>query len=163
LTGSPQGHDVNLSWSSGQDGTGYAVTGVANGTSDDCSGASFTAVGASIATNYADAQRYSPQGTWFSYQVATTASTWSSQANNPVLAVQLGFVTSAVSLIHGGDTTGCDEGTSGAVGALDCGDQPVISFNQPVNAGTGPASPDSVCADDIGDTLWLGSTLTSGV
>ncbi len=162
LTGSPQGHAASLSWSAGQNGTGYAVNGAANGASSDCGAASFAAVGTSAATAYEDASRYTPQGTWFCYQVETTASTWRSLQSNPVTAVLLGFVASSVNLINGGDTAACNAGEFGAAGELDCGDQVVVGFNQAVDTSTGPVSTHTVCTHDSSDTLWLGSTATTG-
>src|SRR6476661_4174479 len=44
LTAVPSGHDVLLSWPAGTDGSGYSVLGVNNGTSTDCSGASYVSL-----------------------------------------------------------------------------------------------------------------------
>jgi hypothetical protein len=161
LTSSPQGHDVALSWSAGTNGTGYALSGGAS-SSGDCSGAILTGVGLATDTAYADAARYTPQGTWFCYQVVTARSTWSSLTNNPLTSVQLGFVANSVSLLNGGDTTGCGAGEFGAADEVDCGDQVVIAFNQAVNSSTGPNSADTVCTHESSDTLWLGSTTSTG-
>jgi len=162
LTGSAQGHGVSLSWSSGQNGTAYAVNGAANGASNDCGAASFANLDVAPATAYVEGERFSPQGGWYCYQVVTTANTWQSQADNPVVAVQLGFVAASVAFTSGSDTSGCGIEQTGVASELDCGDQVVITFNQPVNTSTGPAETDSVCADSSGDALWLGSAVTSG-
>jgi hypothetical protein len=76
--------------------------------------------------------------------------------------VQLGFVAGSVAFNNAGDTSACGAEQTGAAGQLDCGDQVIIGFNQPVIAGTGPGGTDSVCADTAGDTLWLGSATTTG-
>jgi hypothetical protein len=158
FSASPQGHDVALSWSEGQSGTGYEVFGAANGTSSDCSAAIFTSLASTTATGYSDSDRFAPQGTWYCYQVQTTHDTWVSQENNPVAAGQLGFVAASLQLMNGGDTSACGEEQSGVDGDLDCGDQISVSFNQPVDATTGPGSGDIVCVDQSSGTIWLGST-----
>lgn len=158
LSTSARGHDVALSWSEGQSGTGYEVFGVENGTSSDCSAAIFTSLDSTTATGYSDSDRFAPQGTWYCYQVQTTHNTWGSQENNPVAAGQLGFVAASLQLVNGGDTSACGEEQSGVVGDLDCGDQIGVSFNQPVDATTGPDSGDTVCVDQSSGTIWLGST-----
>ena len=158
LNASPRGHDIALEWSAGQNGTGYEVFGVANGTSSDCSAATFTSLDSTTATDYSDSDRYSPQGTWFCYQVQTTHDEWTSQENNPVAAGQLGFVAASLQLTNGGDTTACEGEQSGVVEDLDCGDQISVGFNQPVDATTGPDSNATVCADTGSGTIWLGST-----
>jgi hypothetical protein len=158
LSASPRGHDVALSWIEGQSGTGYEVFGTENGTSSDCSAAIFTSLDSTTTTDYSDSNRYTPQGTWYCYQVQTTRDTWSSQRDNPSVAAQLGFVAASLQLMNGGDTSACGEEQSGVVGDLDCGDQISVSFNQPVDVTTGPGSGDTVCVDQSSGTIWLGST-----
>ena len=158
FSGSPQGHDVALSWSEAQSGTGYAVFGVENGSSNDCSAAAFASLASTGELNYLDVDRYSPQGTWFCYQVHTTHDTWTSQQNNPVTAAQLVFVAASLQLINGGDTSACGEEQYGDVDDVDCGDQISVAFNQPVDANTGPGNDSTVCADQDSGTIWLGST-----
>lgn len=143
----PAGHDVSLNWAAGQNGNGYAVRGVANGNSSNCSGASFALLGSTAGTTYSDAGRYLPQGTYFCYQVLTTYGNWSSQQNNPVAVAQIGFVATSIQMINGGTP-----------GYLDPGDQFIINFNQPVNIGTGPTNADTVCVDANNDVIVLGST-----
>ncbi len=158
LSASAQGHDVALSWSEGQSGTGYEVFGVENGTSSDCSAVTFTSLDSTTTTGYSDSDRFAPQGTWFCYQVQTARDTWRSQQNNPVAAAQLGFVAASLQLTNGGDTTACGDAQYGVLEDLDCGDQISVTFNQPVNTATGPGSGDTVCADQSSGTIWLGST-----
>src|SRR5207237_136370 len=100
------GHDVQLTWPAGQNGNGYAVGGVANGSSSNCTGAVFANLTSVAVTGYLDTGRYSPQGSWYCYQVQTTYSTWTS-ATNPSVAAQLGFVASSVQLINDGNHLSC--------------------------------------------------------
>lgn len=152
------GHDVQLSWTAGQNGNGYTILGVANGDSSLCpasSSSSYLTTGSTSATSYTDANRAapegsSPQGTWYCYQVRTNYATWTSVQNNPVVAAQIGFVASSLRLVDGGTT-----------GELETGDQIVFTFNQPVNPSTGPQSSDSVCVDSASHIL-LGSTSVAG-
>ncbi len=148
LTASASGHDVALSWSAGQNGTGYAINGVANGTSSNCSAVTFSAVGTTAATSFTDANRFSPQGNYFCYQAVTTRGSWTSTSSNPTVAAQIGFVATTVQMINGG-----------VAGRLDPGDQIVIQFNQAVNTSTGPASTDTVCA--WGSSILLASANTA--
>src|SRR5688500_12080310 len=45
VSGSAAGHNVALTWPAGTNGNGYSVLGVANGTSSNCSAASFASIG----------------------------------------------------------------------------------------------------------------------
>jgi hypothetical protein len=150
LTATPSGHDVSLSWSAGTNGSGYAVLGVNNGASSNCSGASFASVGTAAGTSYTDTGRYTPQGTWFCYLVKTTYGVWTSVNSNPTAAAQLGVVATTVAAANGG-----------SAGALDAGDTITVTFNQPIATGTGPSGTNTVCAVN-GATIMLGSTTTSG-
>jgi hypothetical protein len=93
LAAVPLGHDVKLTWNAGANGNGYAVLGVANGTSTDCSAASVASIGTSTSLAYTDTGRYTPQGTRFCYEVQTSYGAWTSVTSNPRVAAQLGFVT----------------------------------------------------------------------
>lgn len=157
LTASPLGHTVQLAWSAGQAGTGYSVRGAASASSN-CTGVSFSNLDTTSNLDYVDSNRYSPQGTWFCYQIITTRGGWSSQQSNPVMATRLGFFAADVQLINGGDTSACGNEQYGVNEDLDCGDQISVTFNQPVDVATGPGSGDTVCADDSSGTIWLGST-----
>src|SRR5690349_18951142 len=53
LTGSAQGPDIDLSWSAGSGGDGYAINGVA-AASSDCGGAVFDPLGVVTATTFVD-------------------------------------------------------------------------------------------------------------
>ncbi len=160
LTASPVGHDVSLSWPAGQNGSGYAVLGVANGTSSNCSSATFGNLASTAGTSYTDAGRYAPQGTYFCYQVQTTYGPWNSIQSNPISAAQIGFVASTVQLTNAGNTTGCSPGTYGQAGVMDCGDQITLNFNQAVDTTTGPQAGNTVCT--TGSTILLASTTTTG-
>jgi hypothetical protein len=140
------GHDVNLTWGARSNGNGYAVLGVNNGTSSDCSSASYANVGTASGTSYADTGRSAPQGTWFCYQVQTSYGSWTSVSSNPTAVAQIGVVATAVSASNGG-----------TAGKLDPGDTITITFNQPISTGTGPSGTNSVCAIN-GTTIMLGST-----
>jgi hypothetical protein len=146
LTGSPVGHDVQLSWLVGQNGNGYGVLGVNNGTSNDCSGASYSSIASPAGTSFTDSGRYTPQGTWFCYLVRTTYASWTSVAGNPTVAVQIGFVAASVTATNGG-----------VAGKLDAGDKIVLTFDQAVDTASGPRGTNTVCAIS-GDTIMLGTT-----
>ena len=146
LTATPSGHNVVLGWTAGSGGSGYAVSGVANGTSSSCSAATFSALSTTASTAYTDTGRSTPQGTYYCYKVATTYGTWSSQASNPTAAAQLGVVASRVALTNGG-----------TAGSIDAGDKIVITFNQPITTTTGPPAGDNICTSTTG-SIALGST-----
>lgn len=150
LTATPSGHDVSLAWSAGTNGNGYAVLGVANGSSSNCSAASFASIGSAGGTSYADTGRYTPQGTWFCYQVKTSYASWTSVPGNPTAAAQLGVVAASVTVANGG-----------TAGKLDPGDTITVTFNQPISTSTAPSGTNSVCAI-AGATIVLGSTATTG-
>lgn len=150
LTATTSGAGVGLSWTAGQNGNGYAVLGVANGTSSNCSAATTASLGTASGTTYTDAARSTPQGTWFCYEVKTTYANWTSVASNPRTAAQIGVVVSSI--------VGANGGTAGK---LDPGDTITANFNQPITTTTGPSGTNSVCAIS-GATLVVGSTTTSG-
>lgn len=150
LTANARGHDVTLTWNAGQNGNGYAVLGVSNGISSDCSGVTYSQIATTTTTVFTDTNRYSPQGTFYCYQVKTIYNTWSSIANNPTTVAQIGFVANSFRMNNGG-----------TAGQLDPSDQIVITFNQPVDTGTGPTSGNTVCTESSG-TILLGSTTLSG-
>ena len=151
LVTSARGHDVILTWNAGQNGNGYAVLGVSNGLSSDCSGVTYSSIATTTTTTYTDTNRYSPQGTFYCYQVKTIYNTWSSIANNPTAAAQIGFVANSIRMNNGG-----------TAGQLDPNDQIVITFNQPVDTSTGPASGNTVCTETTSGTILLGSTTLGG-
>jgi hypothetical protein len=150
LTATPSGHDVNLGWAAGTNGNGYAVLGVNNGASNDCSGASFASIGSTSGTSYTDSGRSTPQGTWFCYQVKTSYGPWTSVNSNPTAAAQLGVVATSVLA-----------GNGGTAGTLDTGDTITVTFNQAIATATGPGGTNTVCSDTVG-TIMLGSTTTAG-
>ena len=133
LTASYAGTKTTLSWPSGTNGSGYTVLGAANGTSSDCSAATFSTLSTTTALTTTDT-RATPAGTWYCYQVQTTYGAWTSVQSNPSAAVQLGFVASSVSLTNNSNS-----------GKIDPGDQVVITFNQPVDPTTGPGASDGIC------------------
>lgn len=165
LSATPAGPNVDLAWAAGVNGSGYAVLGLANGTSPSCPAGGYAALGASPTTTYVDSGRRLPQGTWYCYQVETSYDAWTSVQNNPLAAAQIGFVANSVKLVNAGDIAACSGSgtqTDGQSGYLECGDQVVIGFNQPVAPSSGPAGTDSVCADLTDNTIELASTTTSG-
>ena len=147
LTATASGHDVAVSWPAGSGGSGYKLFAVANGTSSNCSAASFANLTTTASLTYTDTGRYTPQGTYECYQVETTYNTWYSVSGNPTAAAQLGFVASSVAVTNGG-----------VAGKLDTGDTIVVTYNQAVNTATGPATTDNVCTDTGTNTIVLGST-----
>jgi hypothetical protein len=157
LNATLSGHDILLGWPAGQNGSGYAILGVANGSSSDCSSVTFGSIGTATSTSYTDTGRYTPQGTYYCYQVQTTYGTWTSMTGNPTAVSQIGFVASTVSLINNGNSTGC--GSSSQSGLLDCGDQIVITFNRAVSTASGGSG--YVCSTNT-NTLMIGVTQGSG-
>ena len=146
LTGSPSGHDVNLSWTAGTNGSGYAIAAAANGTSSNCTAASFSALTTTVGTSVTDTGRFTPQGTFECYRVTTTFGTWSSQTGNPTVAVRLGVVAQAIAVANGGTS-----------GRFDQGDAIAITFNQAITTASGPIASNNICTN-TGGTVMLGVT-----
>jgi hypothetical protein len=146
LTGAASGHDVNLSWTAGANGSGYAIAAAANGTSSNCTAASFAALTTTAGTSITDTGRFTPQGTFECYRVTTTYGTWSSQTGNPTVAVRLGVVAQSVAVANGG-----------TAGLFDQGDTVMITFNQAITTASGPVVSNNVCTN-TGGTVMLGVT-----
>jgi hypothetical protein len=151
LTAVTTGHDVALGWAAGANGNGYGILGVANGSSSNCSSVTFGALGNSAGTTYTDTGRFTPQGTYFCYQVQTTYSSWTSVNGNPTVAARLGFFAASIAATNGGTP-----------GRLDTGDRIVLTFNQAVTPSTGPSGTNTVCARNGNDTITLGAIATTG-
>jgi hypothetical protein len=166
LAAAPSGHDVQLSWPAGANGSGYSLRWAANGTSSSCAGATLAALATPSGTTHTDTGRYTPEGTYVCYEVQTTyASNWTSVQGNPRVAVQIGHVATSVQIANDGNHAGCSgsgAGTYGQAGRLDCGDQIVLTFNQPLDPTSVPTNATTVCARQSNDTIWLGSTDTTG-
>jgi hypothetical protein len=150
LTATPSGHDVTLAWPAGSNGNGYQLLAVANGTSANCTSATFAALATSAALSYTDTGRSAPQGTYECYQVRTTYNTWTSVTSNPTAVAQLGVVATSIQAANGG--------TAGTLGP---GDTITITYNQPITTTTGPSASDTVCAIN-GTTIMLATTTTTG-
>jgi hypothetical protein len=150
LTGTSSGHDVNLSWTAGTNGSGYAIAAAANGTSSNCTAASFSALTTTAGTSVIDTGRFSPQGTFECYRLTTTFGTWSSQTGNPTIAVRLGVVAQSVAITNGG-----------TAGTLDAGDKIVVTYNQAISTASGPVAGNNVCTN-TGGTIMVGVTGTGG-
>jgi hypothetical protein len=146
LTGTPSGHNVNVSWTAGTNGSGYAIAAAANGTSSNCTAASFAALTTTAGTTITDTGRFTPQGTFECYRVTTTFGTWSSQTGNPTVAVRIGVVAESVAITNGG-----------TAGRLDAGDKIAITFNQAITTASGPVAGNNICTN-TGGTVMLGVT-----
>ncbi len=148
LTTAPAGHSVDLTWTPGQNGSGYRILSAPapDPLVNDCTGASFTEVTTQAGTSYTHALG-SPQGTWRCYQVQTAHESWTSVQSNPVAGARLGFVASIVDFANGGNAS-----------RIDTGDTFTITFNQPVDTATGPQAGNSICWEN--DRIVLGSTQT---
>ncbi len=157
LTADLRGHDVQLNWEAGQASTRYEVLGAAS-ERGNCAGASFDALDTTKDLNYLDRDRYTPSGLWFCYQVVAMRDAWSSLQDNPVAAVQIGFVASSVQLINNGDSAACGGEQYGEIDELDCGDQIIVSFNQAVDPSSGPGEENVICADHVNNVIWLGNS-----
>jgi len=148
LTGAASGHDVGLSWTAGTNGSAYAVAAVTNGTSSNCTAVTFSALTTTAGTSVTDTGRFSPQGTFECYLVATTYGAWSSQSGNPTVAVRIGVVAQSVAITNGG-----------TAGRLDAGDKIVITYNQAISTASGPVAANNVCTN-TGGTVMVGVTGT---
>ncbi|HEX9989313.1 MAG TPA: hypothetical protein VGE45_12645 [Chloroflexia bacterium] len=154
LQASPSGRNGALSWSAGQNGSGYKVLGLGNGTSSTCPGSaspSYTTIGTATTLAYTDLNRSPagvPQGTWYCYQVQTTYQLWSSIQNNPVAGAQVGVVATGVQYANVN------------ANKLDTGDQFIFTFNQAIDPTTGPTSGNTICSNST--TIWVGSTTATG-
>jgi hypothetical protein len=148
LTGTPSGQNVNLSWTAGTNGSGYAIAAAANGTSSNCTAASFSALTTTAGTSITDTGRFTPQGTFECYRVTTTFGTWSSQTGNPTVAVRLGVVAQSLAITNGG-----------TAGRLDAGDKIAITYNQAISTASGPVAGNNVCTN-TGGTIMVGVTGT---
>jgi hypothetical protein len=166
LAGSAVGRDVVLAWPAGRNGDGYALELAANGATPSCAAAGFAPLAALGTTGYRDVGRSQPAGTFACYRVRTTSSAgWSSVEANPVVAVQVGFVASSLRMVNDGSHAACSgagAGAFGRAGSLDCGDQVIVGFNQPIDPASMPPAETTVCTDSKSGTIWLGSTSTSG-
>ena len=152
LTAVSAGDDVALGWTAGTNGNGYSVLGATNGSSSNCGSATYAAIGSSVGTTYTDAGRFTPQGTYYCYQVQTSYGSWTSVTSNPTAAAQLGFVASTGAAANGGQAR-----------KLDTGDTITIDFDQAVNTATGPGGTNTVCTfAGSTDTIVLGATATTG-
>jgi hypothetical protein len=152
LTASPSGHNVNLSWTAGTNGSGYAVLGVANGNSSNCSAVTYASVGTSASTTYTDTGRYTPQGTYFCYQAKTTYQSWTSVNSNPTAVAQIGVVATSVVIANGSPST---------AGTLGPGDTITVNFNQPITTASGPTAANDVCWTSTG-TVVLATIAVTG-
>src|SRR5689334_9550006 len=81
LTATAAGYDVGLSWSAGQNGSGYNVLGASAGASSSCNGLTLSSIGVTSTQTYTDSSRSVPQGAWYCYQVQTTYGPWTSVQN----------------------------------------------------------------------------------
>jgi hypothetical protein len=150
LTAAVTGHNVALGWAAGTNGSAYTVLGAANGSSSNCSAATYATVATTTSLSYTDTSRYTPQGTWYCYQVQTSYGSWTSVASNPVVAARIGFFASGVTITNGG-----------TAGRLDTGDTIVVTFGQPVSTASGPSGTNTVCSTTAG-VIQLGATTTTG-
>lgn len=135
LSVEPRGNDVALSWTAGENGTGYEVR-----AGSTCS--SLAAVGEPLTTTHTDTPSEAA-GTARCYGVVTRNLSWTSATGNPAAVVQVGFVATTVSMANGG---------CGTNGVLDCGDTLVLQFNQPVAT----TAVTAVCTDAGAGTIVLG-------
>jgi hypothetical protein len=147
VTAAPAGHSVDLTWSGGQNGNGYRVLSAPapNPLVNDCTGASYSEVAAPLGTSYTHAAS-TPQGTWRCYMVQTSYASWTSVQNNPVAGARLGFVASMADFTNTGNSR------------IDDADTFTITFNQAVDAATGPQAGNTICWDS--NRIVLGSTQT---
>lgn len=145
LTTLPAGNAVDLGWTPGQNGNGYTVLSAPapDPLVNDCTGASYTAVATVTGTSYTHSAS-TPPGTWRCYTVRTSYQSWTSVQGNPVAGARMGFVASMASFTNTGNAR------------IDDGDRITITFNQAVDAATGPQSGNTVCW--VNDRIVLGST-----
>lgn len=147
LTATPAGHGVDLAWTAGQNGNGYTILSAPapDPLVNDCTGASYSTVTTQPGTSYTHAAS-TPPGTWRCYTVQTSYHSWTSVQSNPVAGARMGFVASVASFSNTGNPR------------IDDNDTITITFNQPVDASTGPQTGNSICWQN--DRIALGSTST---
>lgn len=147
LTTLPAGHAVDLTWTAGRNGNGYTVLSAPapDPLVNDCTGASYSSVTTVTGTSYTDPAS-TPAGTWRCYTVRTSYQSWTSVQGNPVAGARMGFVASMASFSNTGNSR------------LDDNDTITITFNQSVDAATGPQAGNSICWAN--DRIVLGSTQT---
>src|SRR5581483_2471315 len=112
LTAAASGHDVALSWSAGN-GNGYSLLGAANGNSNNCSAATFSALSSTTSMTATDTGRHTPQGSFYCYEVKTTDGPWTSAQTSPRAAAQLGFVISSIVQTNAANVSACGGTSSG--------------------------------------------------
>jgi hypothetical protein len=148
------GYDMVLNWTPGAHGpiTGQTLNGVDNNTNSNCTGAAYTSIvsGPAATNTYTDASRgtVTNNGHWFCYQLVSTTSPSLWTASTAFAAVQLGLVTTGISIAN--------VATNNSVAA---GDTITLTFNQPTNKLAGPTTI-KVCVVNNGasDTIILGDT-----
>lgn len=147
LTALPAGQSVDLAWTAGQNGNGYTILSAPapDPLVNDCTGASYSTLATQTGTSHTHAAS-TPPGTWRCYTVRTSYQSWTSVQNNPVAGARMGFVASMASFSNTGNPR------------IDDNDTITITFNQAVDAATGPQAGNSVCW--VNDRVTLGSTGT---
>ena len=149
LTATAVGYDVSLGWTAGTHGpvTGQQLNGVDNGTSSNCTGASYSLTIATLSSATAtdtDSRRgtLANDGHWFCYQlVSTSATVWTAQTTQQL---QLGLVTSGIAIAN--------VGTNNSVNA---NDTITLTFNQRTNLAASGTT--KVCVRTNGK-IFLGDT-----
>ncbi len=170
-TAAPSGNNVSLGWTSpnNQNSNGDRVVALSNGTSASCStvegnysiAVSNGPLAANTAAAVTDTGRGSGgtpsganAGNYFCYRIESTyakstpgaaTASWFSVGVTP-LAAQVGFVVSSITLGNNTGSATCGTFTQGTPGKLDCNDQIVLTFNQPIDSNKVPPSTDTVCA-----------------
>jgi hypothetical protein len=147
-TASAVGYDMSLGWMAGTHGpvTGQSLLGVDNGLSSNCTGAGYTLITGTLtaaATTYTDTSRgtLANDGDWYCYQlVSNSATVWTGPL--ALSAVQLGLVTTGVSITNGGTAN-----------TLQAGDTITLTFNQRTNLAAGSTK---VCAFAGTKTVLIG-------
>lgn len=153
MSGSVSGSTVALSWPAGTNGSGYTLWRAANGSSSDCTAASFSIIATTAGQSWNDTP--GSGGPYFCYRVATTYGPWTSVNANPTLAISVGpFRVTSVSASNGG-----------TAGKLDLNDTIVFRFSEAVNTSTAPSGSNTLCATKVGEPnaqVLIGLTATAG-
>ncbi|HET8529208.1 MAG TPA: hypothetical protein VFL60_09875 [Gaiellaceae bacterium] len=131
------GYGATLTWTPGtHDLTGQALYGTDQGTTSNCTGATYAtqfATGlAKTLTTTTDSRGATANGHWICYQIQSTHGSWSTGAN--FAPVQVGLVPTGIAVNNGG----------GNSGQIENGDTIALSFNQ--NIVYSGAASISVCA-----------------
>lgn len=153
-TARASGYDMSLAWTAGAHGpiTGQTLNGVDNNTSSNCTGAAYSLISSGLtatATTYTDSSRGNGtnNGHWFCYQLVSTTSPLLWTASTAFGAVQLGLVTTGISIAN-----------VGANNSVNANDTITLTFNQQTNLAASGTTKVCVVNSGSNDRVIIGDT-----